>query len=146
VIHRIPRIGPPLESLINAVRMYNSKPGTLAGASLMTVGVHCFFAVGCFLIACGLPGNHLSLADHMVIMPLSSATGVIPLAMGPLEVALTFFYANVPVAGTPIAAGQGLVVALIYRLITLLIAALGIFYYFGNRREMAEVIHEAEEE
>jgi len=33
-------------------------------------------------------------------------------------------------------AGQGLVVALVYRLFTLLIAALG---YFGNRREMAEV-------
>ena len=57
---------------------------------------------------------------------------------------LNFFYADVPVAGPPIAAGQGLVVALVYRLITLLIAALGVFYYFGNRREMAEVIHEAE--
>ena len=34
--------------------------------------------------------------------------------------------------------------ALVYRLITLLIAALGVFYYLGNRREMAEVIHEAE--
>ena len=49
-------------------------------------------------------------------------------------------------AGPPIAAGQGLVVALVYRLITLLIAALGVFYYLGNRREMAEVIHEAEHE
>ena len=48
--------------------------------------------------------------------------------------------------GRPIIEGQGLVVALVYRIITLLIAALGIPYYFGNRREMAEVIHEAEEE
>ena len=29
----------------------------------MTVGVHSLFAVGCYLIACGLPGNHLSLAS-----------------------------------------------------------------------------------
>ena len=36
--------------------------------------------------------------------------------------------------------------ALAYRLITVLIAALGVFYYFGNRREMAEVMHEAEQE
>jgi hypothetical protein len=35
---------------------------------------------------------------------------------------------------------------LAYRLITLLIAALGVYYYFGNRRELAEVIHEAAEE
>ena len=59
---------------------------------------------------------------------------------------LDFLYAHVPVEGPTIVEGQGLVVALTYRLITLLIAALGIFYYLGNRREMAEVIHEAEEE
>jgi hypothetical protein len=46
----------------------------------------------------------------------------------------------------PIAAGQGLVVALAYRIITLLIAGLGTFYYFRNRREMGEVMHEAEQE
>ena len=79
-------------------------------------------------------------------MPLSAAVQVLPVPMGPTEFALDYFYAHVPVAGPPIAKGQGLVVALVYRLITLLIAALGVFYYFGNRREMAEVIHEAEEE
>jgi glycosyltransferase 2 family protein len=146
MIGRIPRIGPPLESLINAVRMYNRKPVVLLLSSLMTVAVHLSFAVGCYLIACGLPGNHLSLADHLVVMPLGSALGVIPITIGPLEFAVDFFYANVPVAGPPIAAGQGLVVALVYRLITLLIAALGTFYYFRNRREMTEVMHEAEQE
>ena len=145
-IGRIPRIGHPLESLVNAVRMYNRKPGVLVFSSFLTVGVHLLNAVGCYFIACGLPGNHLSLSDHLVVMPLGTATGVIPLAMGPLEMALEFFYSNVPVAGAPIASGQGFVVALAYRLITVLIAMLGIFYYFGNRREMAEVIHEAEQE
>ena len=71
---------------------------------------------------------------------------VIPLPIGPTEAALEYLYTHVPMAGVPIAAGQGLVVALVYRLITLLIAALGVLYYFGNRREMAEVIHEAEAE
>ena len=80
-------------------------------------------------------------------MPLGSALGVIPLAIGPLEIAVDFFYAHVPSAtGVPIAAGQGLVVALAYRIITVLIAGLGAFYYFLNRREMEEVIQEAEQE
>ncbi len=143
---RIPRVGRPLESLIHAVRMYNRKPLALIVSSLMSVGVHGFFAVGCYLIARGLPGNYLSLADHFVVMPLSCATGVLPLPFGPFEFVLEFLYTHVPVAGAPIAVGQGLVVALVYRLITLLIAALGGFYYLGNRREMAEVIHEAEGE
>jgi glycosyltransferase 2 family protein len=146
VVGRIPRVGRPLESLIVALRMYRNKPGVLLLASLMSVGVHCFFAAGCYFIACGLPGNHLSLAKHFVVMPLSAATQVIPLPLGPFEAVLDCLYTHVPVAGAPIAVGQGLVVALVYRLITLLIAALGMFYYLGNRREMAEVIHEAEHE
>lgn len=143
---RIPRIGRSLESLIQAIRMYRNKPGVLLLSSAMSVSVHCLFAIGCYLIACGLPGNHLSLSQHFVVMPLSAATQVFPVPMGPFELVLKYFYETVPVAGEAIADGQGLVVALVYRLITLLIAALGIFYYFGNRREMAEVIHEAEEE
>lgn len=143
-VGRIPRVGQPLVSLIRAVRLYNRRPLVLLLSSLMTVGVHVSFAIGCYFIACGLPGNHLSLADHLVVMPLSAATGVIPLMMGPLEWMLNYFYAHVPVAGPPIAAGQGFIVALAYRIITVLIAAMGVFYYFGNRREMAEVIHEAE--
>ena len=78
-------------------------------------------------------------------MPLSAATQEIPLPLGPFEAVLDCLYTHVPVAGPPIAVGQGLIVALAYRLITLLIAALGVVYYLGNRREMAEVIHEAEE-
>ena len=143
---RIPRVGRPLESLINAVRMYNRKPLVLLNSSIMSIGVHTGFAIGCYLIACGLPGNHLSLANHFVAIPLSCATGVIPLPVGPFEIVLEFLYTHVPVSGPPIAVGQGLVVALVYRLITVLIATLGVFYYLTNRREMAEVIHEAEQE
>lgn len=146
LLGRVPRVGPPLLSLIEAVRMYNRKPWTLCLASLMTVGVHGSFALGCYLIACGLPGNHLTLAEHFVVIPLSSATGVLPLPMGPFEYVLEFLYTNVPVAGPAVAVGQGLVVALAYRLITVSIAALGVYFYFGSRREMAEVIHEAEQE
>jgi hypothetical protein len=143
---RIPRIGPPLQSLLNAVRLYKHKPLVLFLSSLMSIGVHCSFAVGLYLIACGLPGNHLSLADHFVVIPVSNVAGVLPLPAGPFEAVLDSLYTIVPVVGPPIVAGQGLVVALIYRLITLLIAAFGIPYYLGNRREMAEVIHEVEEE
>lgn len=142
---RIPRVGRPLQSLLNAVRMYRRKPLALIFTSMMSIGVHCSFAVGLYLIACGLPGNHLSLADHFVVIPVSNVAGVLPLPAGPFEAVLDLLYTVVPVQGAPITPGQGLVVALAYRIITLLIAAFGIPYYLGNRREMAEVMHEAEE-
>ena len=57
-------------------------------------------------------------------MPTSAATQVIPVPIGPLEGTLDNFYARVNVAGPAIAPGQGFVVALAYRLVTVVIAAL----------------------
>jgi uncharacterized protein (TIRG00374 family) len=147
VIGRVPRVGHHIESLLSAIQLYSRKFGVLAVASLMTVGVHLSFAIGCYCIVCGLFENHLSLRQHFVMMPLSAAMQVIPLPAGPSEFALDFLYTTVGSAlGTPVPKGQGLVVMLAYRFISILIASLGIFYYFGNRREMAEVMRESEQE
>ncbi len=141
---RIPRVGRFLHNVIEAVRMYARKPTVLILSSLMSIGVHSLFAVGCYLIARGLFEQFPSLGMQFVIMPLGSATQVIPLSFGPFEVMLDFLYAHAHIA--QVVAGQGFVVALGYRAVALLIALLGLPYYFGNRREMAEVIHEVEVE
>ena len=141
---RLPRICATVEKILDAVRMYRRKPGVLIAASLMSVGVHSLFATGVYCIACGLPGDVLSLGTHFVIMPLSAATGVLPPPMGPFEFVLEFLYTHVP-ADVTIPTGQGLVVALGYRLITLLTAVLGIYYYLASRREVAEVIQVVEQ-
>ena len=144
-LQRVPRVGHHLASLVEAVQMYRRKPRVLLVAALMSVAVHCLFSTGVYFVAHGLPGNTLSLATHFVVMPLSAAAGVIPLPMGPFEAVLDALYVSVPVpAGVVIAKGQGLVVALGYRIITLLIATIGIVYYLGSRREVAEVMHEAQ--
>jgi glycosyltransferase 2 family protein len=146
-VARIPRLGPPLEAVIKAVRMYNRKPRVLLVVSLMTVPVHLLNALGFYLIACALFDGDLtklSLSAHFVVVPLSTAMQVIPLPMGPTEGFLNYLYPTVAKSGVVITKGQGLVVGLAYRLLCLLIAATGLYYYFGNRREMAEVMHEAE--
>ncbi|MCE5303668.1 MAG: flippase-like domain-containing protein [Planctomycetaceae bacterium] len=146
LFRRIPHVGPPMESLLSAIQLYSRKPKVLIAASLMTVCVHLSFAVGCYCIVCGLFDRHLPLYLHFVMMPLSAVMQVIPFPVGPSEAALDFLYTNVSLAlGTPVPSGQGLVVMLAYRLVSILIAALGVFYYFGNRREMAEVMHETEQ-
>jgi len=143
---RLRHVGSTITSLIDAVRMYRRKPLVLVVAALMSVGVHCLFATGVYLIARGLPGDDLSLSMHFVAAPLSLSTGAIPLAVGPFEVVLEFLYTHLPEPGVVIQTGQGLVVALGYRLITLLIAAVGVCYYLGSRGEVAQVMHEAEQE
>jgi glycosyltransferase 2 family protein len=142
---RVPRVGKALDSLIEAMRMYRRKPMVLLVAAVLSIGVHGFFAVGVYCIARGLPGNFHSLSTHFVIMPLSSATGVLPLSFGPFEAVLDLLYAQVPLAGAAIAPHQGFVVALGYRVITVLIALVGAVYCFVARKEVAEAMHEAEQ-
>jgi len=142
------RVGPALEQLFDAARMYRGKPRVLLAAALVTFGVHSCFTIGVFLIAKGMYQSTLpealTLGIHFVICPLSAATGVIPLCMGPLEIVLSFLYAVV--SGVKAAQAQGLVVALGYRIVTVLIATVGFFYYLASRQEVAEVMHEVEHE
>ena len=82
-----------------------------------------------------------------MIMPISASMGVIPLPLGPFEAVLEFFYMQMPGPdGVTVLAGQGLIVALCYRIITVLIAAVGICYYLASRQEVAEVMEEAQHE
>jgi hypothetical protein len=124
-------------------RMYRANMPVLLLSCLLSVGVHCAFTVQVYLIARGLPGNFLSLAEHFAVYPIAGIASSVPLPAGPFEGCLDFLYCHVrePVF---LVAGQGLVVALVYRLITVLIAAVGFCYYLGGRREVAEVMSEVE--
>jgi glycosyltransferase 2 family protein len=145
-MEQLPKVGRVIKSLTDAMRMYRRKPGVLAASAVMSVAVHCLFATGVWLIACGLPGNVHSLGMHLVMSPLAAATGVLPLPFGPFELVLDVLYVQVPIAGVAIPKGQGLVVALGYRIITVLIAAIGACYYIGSRQEVAHSIEAVAEE
>lgn len=146
-IGRIPYVGSPLLRIVDAVQLYRRRLPVLAGAAAISVGVHSLFTLGVFLIASGLYGRVPALGMHFVLSPLSAATGVLPLPMGPFEFVLDRLYLYAPiVGGGMMRPGQGLVVALGYRIITVLIAGVGICYYLGSREEVAEALHEAEEE
>jgi len=138
---RLPRIGTWVEPLIEASRMYHQRPGVLLGAGAFSIAVHCLFASGIYLIALGLPDRTISLWEHFIIVPLSTVASMIPLPAGPQEGAIQFLYAQLADAGT-----KGLVVGLSYRIITILIALVGVCYYLGARREVAQVIHQVEDE
>lgn len=133
------RVGQAMERLITELRMYQTNVPTLIASGLMTVGVHLLFILGIYLTARGLYGYHVvRLAMQFVIVPLTSSTAVIPLPMGPFEVVLDFLYGRF---GLP---HQGLIVALGYRIISVLIAFVGVCYYLGSRQEVAAVMHEEE--
>lgn len=138
---RLPRVGGTVRKLVDASRMYHRRPGVLVATGMMSVGVHGLFAVGIYLAARGLPGTAPPLAEHFVIVPLSTVASMIPLPAGPQEGAIQYLYAQLAEAGT-----KGLVVGLTYRVITILVALVGVCFYLGARREVSEAIHEVDEE
>jgi len=147
-LRRAPLVGDIAYRLIQAIRLYRSNPPMMITALGLSLGVHLLLATSLYLLAKGLPGSAPSLGVHLVMVPLASLVAAIPIfpgGVGGMEVALEYFYMNVP-TGLVINKGQGLVVALGYRIITMLIAAIGLFYYLHSRREVDRALHAVEEQ
>jgi hypothetical protein len=165
---RIPKIGGAMESLLDAVRIYRSKRLVLFLTSLMTIPVHGLLTVSLFWLALGLRLDQVPLSDYFAIYPISGIAQTIPLPAGPAESGIVFFYETawlrLPENQAQInrergaeklkkaeelaeAGGdRGLILALVYRVSTILIVPIGAAYYFlGGRSEVTEVLHEAEE-
>ena len=126
-MHRVeatPRIGPAMHQLVGAFHMYQQNVPALIVGLLMTLVLQSLFVVGMWLIAMGLYDTAAALSAQFVVVPLASSTGAIPLPLGPFEGALDLLYAELK---SP--AHQGLIVALAYRIICVLIAVSGMGYY-----------------
>lgn len=145
-VANLPKIGPVAHKLLVAVRIYRNKPGVLAWVSLLTVLVHSLSTIGVYLCALALANTVPPLLDHFVIVPLSMVAGALPLPMmglGAVEATLDVLYRHVP-AGATLSTTEVLKVAVAYRLIQILDALIGGVIYLFSRREVAELLHEAE--
>lgn len=143
---RLPKIGSLIEQVLTSVRIYRDKKLVMGAILAMSMGVHSLFAVALYLIAIALFETSPSLPDHLIIVPLSMVAGALPFTpagLGTFEYAMGELYGFVPAAGPGDAIG--ILVAMAFRLVTIAIATIGIGFYWACRREVQEVLHEAEE-
>lgn len=141
------RLGPMFNSLLTAVERYRARPRVLVLGTLASIGVHVFSTLSVYLVARGIPGRVPSLADHFIIAPLSMLAAAMPFAFGGLgafEGSFDLLYVYVP-AGQAFKGSEGLIVALGFRVITILIALIGAGYYLLGRREVSRVWNEAQQ-
>jgi uncharacterized membrane protein YbhN (UPF0104 family) len=141
----IPKIGPIVARLSIAVGIYRRRLDVLAVVGLLSVGIHILLAASLYLVAASVFSRHPTLAEHFIIVPLSCVAGALPLTpagLGTFEAAMSELYRLLPAES----GADGFIVALGYRLITIVIAAIGIVYYWASRREMSELIEKAERE
>lgn len=141
------RLGRMFNSLLNTMERYRSRPRVVAIGILAGIAAQASFTVGIYMVACGIPGRVPNLPDHFIIAPLAMLAGAMPFAFGGLgafEGAIDLLYVYVPV-GSHFEGSEGLIVALGFRVITILIALVGAVYYATGRREVSQVWHETQE-
>jgi uncharacterized protein (TIRG00374 family) len=144
-MHRIPKVGGIFRKGVDAVMTYRLHPGTLFYSLLLSVFIHVLLTISVFLVASGLSSVYPNLAKHFVIVPIANVANALPLpgGLGGMEAAMDFLY--VSMGGGQVTKGFGLVVSLCFRLLTLVIAAIGVVLYFAQKKQVSELIHEAEE-
>jgi uncharacterized protein (TIRG00374 family) len=147
-LERIPKLGGFLLRAQRALDMYRRRLDWLAAVAVLSLSVHILIGVSIHLADKGLFRVTPTFVEHMIISPLSSVAGGLPIAPGGLgtyEFAMRYLFNHVP-RMSGLQPGQGLVVALCYRLITLIVALAGVVYYWAHRQEVRDVIEEAREE
>jgi uncharacterized protein (TIRG00374 family) len=144
-LSNLPKIGDTLARIIASLRMYRGQPLTMAGMFAMSMAAHGMLAVGIYQIARGLFETPPTLAEHFLIVPLSNVAGSLPFTpagLGTFEIAMAELYRIVPSEESRQVAG--ILVALAYRLTTIVVAAIGVVYYWTCRSEVKELMAAAE--
>jgi hypothetical protein len=143
----IPYVGRPLDRLLAALAVYRTQRGVVLVSGVMSLAVHLGVTLSVYLVAAGLPGVPPSLGSHFLIVPLAILTGCLPLPMnglGAFEAVVDFLYIRFAETQAQ-TASDGLVVALAYRVLTLVVGLVGVVYYLASRREVDEVLEESED-
>jgi glycosyltransferase 2 family protein len=136
----IPLVGETLARMARALRLLRHQHLTLLSVIVSSVCVHALLSFSVYLISCGAYTAHPSLTDHLKVVPPALAAGALPLAPGGLgyqEAALANLFETLP----DIPAGySGMLVATIYRLVTIVIAGFGLpFYWAKQAREVQNI-------
>jgi uncharacterized membrane protein YbhN (UPF0104 family) len=138
----LPLVGDVAERLIGAAGAYRTCRRYLFAAILMGCVTHSLFVTSFWLIGTGLPIHTPSLSTIFVIGPLGLAAGAVPFTpsgLGTFEFALDELYRQVGSAP-----GDGLLVAINFRLMTYVMAGVGAIYYLSARKTVRTILHDAE--
>ncbi len=128
----LPWIGETLVRMARAVRLLRRKPWVIPIAICMSVLVQSMLAFTVYLVSHGVYSQAPTLAEHLMVVPPAMAAGSLPLAPGGIglqEGAIAGMFELLPQLPETF---KGILVATVYRLVTILIAGIGIAYYYAS--------------
>ena len=128
LLERIPLCGNLISKLVRSLLLYRSHKRCLFLSCVITVFVHTSFGLSLYWSAIALFPSAPDAAAHIMLHNVTNVTSMIPLAAGPYELVLEQLY---QIYGSPV--GMGLIVSLMFRLVTMCVAVAGILYYYTVR-------------
>jgi uncharacterized protein (TIRG00374 family) len=136
-------VGPTLQRLIAAAGAYRNSRRYLFAGILIACATHMLFALAFWCIARGLPTTAPPLLTMFMLTPMTLAAGAIPLTPSGLGVAEAA--AGKLFAAAGYREGDGVLVQMTFRAMTYVMVAVGAAFYLRSRRNITQVMHEAEE-
>lgn len=142
---KIPFIGRFMKKLTSATLIYGNKKKVLFLSFLATFFVHSFFAVSLYFFAKALFGLAPTLINHFILYCVGNVGSIIPLSAGPFEYFLDELYPLFEIAGrTSFEKGHGMAIGVAYRLATVAVALVGVFYYMIARSDVKKALDQEE--
>jgi glycosyltransferase 2 family protein len=143
---QLPKVGGMIGGLVNAVLLYQSRRRVLVLCVIISIVGHFGMLSGFYFCSRAVQAGAAAPGywGHLLLIPGAEVGAVfvpVPAGLGAFEglVARSYEVAN-EAAGMPVPAaaaeGAGVATALAYRVVTMIIAAVGALYYFASRREI----------
>ncbi|MDR2641820.1 MAG: flippase-like domain-containing protein [Planctomycetaceae bacterium] len=132
----IPVFGKYIIKLVRPLLVYRNNLCSILVCFLISLPVHLSFGISLWFLANGIltAVKVPDLPSHIMLYSAVNISSMIPLAAGPFEFMLEQLY---PLFGVKI--GMGMVIAIAFRIVAILVAAIGIIFYFTLRSEIHEV-------
>jgi len=145
-LNHVPGIGHTLHRMASAGMLFEGKPILVLVIIGMSCAVHLILTFGMFLVSIALYTDAPSLADHFLTVPPSFAAAALPLTPGGVgvqEMAVAKLFKELPNLPEGF---SGLIVAAMYRLELIVVAAIGGIYYVFGAVEINKLKQEAQQE
>ena len=141
-----PVVGGIVQRTKAALDLYRQRMSWLLAIGGISVLVHALVAVSIHLADRSIHATTPTLGEHLIISPLATvaAAAPVPGGLGTYEFAMDYLYARIPAAG--VEQGQGLAVAVVYRVLTVGLAIIGGVFFFANRSGIRQAMSDMEAE
>ncbi len=133
-------------SLDDALRMYRANRITILAAIALSLVSHTLFATTILLASKSVLSQHCpSWEQFMVMWPIAGAASALPISPGGLGTfEATLKYLLTEVATPPVGQADGVIIPLLFRLMTMIVSGVGFVLYWSSRSRIDAALTEAQ--